>query len=277
MVRMANHLMPKIQSLKTVSPINPMLPYLGGKRRLAKLICAKIDQIPHKSYIEPFCGMGGIFFRRSSRPKSEVINDLSGDVANFFRVTRKHPDALMAELRFQTSCRNEFQRQKLLPVAALTDIERAARFFFLQRCAFGGKVTHRSFGVTRDGRPGRFSSTAANQYITALHKRLETTVVEQLPYEDILTRYDHASALFYLDPPYWGNENDYGKGLFTPTDFVNLAKILSQIKGHFILSLNDRQEVREIFSNFLIDNVTTTYSVARNNPMCAGELIISNT
>jgi DNA adenine methylase len=58
-----------------VIPVNPVAPYLGGKRNLAKVICPKIDAIPHTTYVEPFVGMGGIFFKRSMLPRAEVIND----------------------------------------------------------------------------------------------------------------------------------------------------------------------------------------------------------
>lgn len=68
----------------------PPAPYLGGKRNLAKRLCSIIEQIPHRSYIEPFVGMGGVFLRRPQPAPVEVINDLSGDVANLFRVVRRH-------------------------------------------------------------------------------------------------------------------------------------------------------------------------------------------
>lgn len=259
-----------------VHPINPALPYLGGKRLLAKRICAEIDKIPHRSYIEPFCGMGGVFFRRASRPKSEVINDLSRDVPNFFRIARKHPDALISELRFQITCRDDFERQKLMPAEVLTDIERAARFFFLQKCTFGGKVTNRSFGISRDGQPGRFSSFKAAEYIKALHERLERVVIEALPYQDILKRYDHPTALFYLDPPYWGNEADYGKGLFGKEDFKRMATMLGDLKGRFILSINDTPQVRKTFAEFKFHEVQTTYTIGKNRSQKVGELIITN-
>jgi alpha-D-xyloside xylohydrolase len=64
-----------------VRPVNPPAPYLGGKRNLARRIVALLRDIPHRTYVEPFVGMGGIFLRRDRRPAAEVINDLSGDVA----------------------------------------------------------------------------------------------------------------------------------------------------------------------------------------------------
>ena len=72
---------------KTAIPqTRPVAPYLGGKRNLAKRICAIIDADQHSTYAEPFVGMGGIFLRRAARPKAEFINDAGRDVYNLFRI-----------------------------------------------------------------------------------------------------------------------------------------------------------------------------------------------
>ncbi|MFN6951664.1 MAG: DNA adenine methylase, partial [Albidovulum sp.] len=58
-----------------VEPILPVAPWVGGKRNLARRIAALIDVDRHETYAEPFAGMGGVFLRRTRRPKAEVIND----------------------------------------------------------------------------------------------------------------------------------------------------------------------------------------------------------
>jgi DNA adenine methylase len=70
--------------LNPIQPAQPIAPWLGGKRNLAKRICYIIDATPCSTYAEPFVGMGGIFLRRGQRPKAEVINDYGRDVANLF-------------------------------------------------------------------------------------------------------------------------------------------------------------------------------------------------
>ena len=86
-----------------VRPVSPAAPYLGGKRNLAKRICARLRDIPHRTYVEPFVGMGGIFLRRDRRPPAEVINDLSGDVATLFRVLQEHYPYFIDMLRWRVS------------------------------------------------------------------------------------------------------------------------------------------------------------------------------
>ncbi|MFN7130422.1 MAG: DNA adenine methylase, partial [Brevundimonas sp.] len=125
-------------------PISPVAGYVGGKRQLAKRLIARIEETPHDLYAEAFVGMGGVFFRRQSRPKVEVINDLSKDVATFFRILQRHYQAFTDMLKWQVASRAEFERLVTVEPDALTDLERAARFLYLQKLAFGGKVSGRS-------------------------------------------------------------------------------------------------------------------------------------
>lgn len=143
---------------KPVQPVLPVAPWLGGKRNLARRITALIDADQHSTYCEPFVGMGGIFLRRGRRPRAEVINDRGQDVANLFRILQRHYVAFLDMLRFQLTVRAEFNRLVATDPSTLTDLERAARFLYLQRTAFGGKVSGRNFGVSKD-RPGRFNLT----------------------------------------------------------------------------------------------------------------------
>lgn len=133
-----------------ITPILPIAPWLGGKRNLAKRITALIDADTHLTYAEPFVGMGGIFLRRSRRPRAEVINDLGRDVANLFRILQRHYPQFLEVLRFQLTTRAEFNRLVDINSDTLTDLERAARFLYLQRTAFGGKVSGRNFGVSKE-------------------------------------------------------------------------------------------------------------------------------
>lgn len=88
--------------------------------------------------------------------------------------------------------------------------------------------------------------------------------------------YDTPHALFFIDPPYFGNEADYGEGMFNREDFIRLKDILGGLKGRFIMSLNDKPEVRDIFADFDIEAVTLSYTISRGAATKAKEVIISN-
>lgn len=247
-------------SLKPVTSVLPVAPWIGGKRNLSKRLCAMIAEIPHTTYAEPFVGMGGIFLRRTSCPSAEVINDAGRDVANLFRILQRHYPLFLQMLRFQLTTRFEFDRLTDTDPSTLTDLERAARFLYLQKTAFGANPSGHNFGVS-PGRSGRFNLTTLEPMLEDLHSRLAGVVIECLDFEVFIRRYDTPGTLFYLDPPYWGSENYYGKGLFSRQDFQRLADLLRAIKGGFILSINDVPEIREIFAWARIEEVSTTYTI----------------
>lgn len=101
-------------------------------------------------------------------------------------------------------------------------------------------------------------------------------VLECLSYDEFIRRYDRAGTLFYLDPPYFGCENDYGQEMFSRADFQKLAEQLGALKGSFLLSINDVPEIREAFKDFDMVETELNYSVAKANGKRAKELIISN-
>lgn len=262
--------------LTPVKPIQPAAPWLGGKRNLAKRITAILDGIPHQTYAEPFVGMGGIFLRRSMRPRCEVINDYGRDVSNLFRILQRHYPQFFEVLRFQLTTRVEFNRLVDTDPSTLTDLERAARFLYLQRTAFGGKVSGRNFGVARE-RPGRFNLTTLEPMLEDLHSRLAGVVIECLDYADFIRRYDGPSTLFYLDPPYWGCEKDYGKDMFSRDDFDKMAAQLGIMQGRFLVSINDVPDIRETFGSFTLTPVVTSYTVGKNERgNSRAELLVSN-
>jgi len=261
--------------LQIIEPVKPVAPYIGGKIKLASRICHLIEQIPHDTYAEPFVGMGGVFFRRAKKPKCEIINDRSGKIANLFRILQRHYLPFVDMLKFQIYSRAEFDRLKTIDPSTLTDLERAARFLYLQRAAFGGKVKTRTFGVSTKY-SARFDMARLQPMLEDVHQRLSSVIIENLDWLDFINRYDRPDTLFYLDPPYWGSENDYGKGVFNREQFAIMAESLARIKGNFILSINDVPQIRELFSRFHIMEASVTYSIKRDNSKPAKELIISN-
>lgn len=259
---------------RCVVPVHPPAPYIGGKKQLAARLAALIERVPHQSYAEPFVGMGGIFLRRRLVPKAEIINDVSADVATLFRILQRHYVPFMDMLRYQLTSRSEFDRLLRVDASTLTDLERAARFLYLQRLAFGGKVVGRNFGVS-PGLPGRFDVTKLAPLLSDIAERLAGVIIENLPFEAFIERYDGPGVLFYLDPPYHGCEEDYGRGVFERATFRRLAQRLAGLKGAFVMSINDTAEIRDTFSAFAIEEVKLTYTITEGAATEARELIIT--
>jgi len=251
-----------MKPLEHVQPVSPAAPYLGGKRILAPLIVQRIAEVPHTTYVEPFVGMGGIFLRRDRRPEVEVINDRNGEVANLFRILQRHYAAFMDHLKFQLTSRREFERLSRIAPATLTDLERAARFLYLQRIGYGGKIVGQSFGVS-DERPSRFDISQVGPMLEEIYERLAGVVIENLDWQELIARYDRPQTLFYLDPPYWDSEDDYGAGMFDRSQFVKIAEVVQSLQGKAIVSLNDVPAVRECFAGMRWETAEPSYSIGQ--------------
>jgi len=157
----------------------------------------------------------------------------------------------------------------------LIDVQRVARFYYLLRSGYGAKLTGQTYNVNTTRGPN-INLLRIEEELSAAHMRLSTAYIENMPYERLIKRFDKTHTFFYIDPPYYGYENDYGKGVFEKEDFPRLNTLLRAIKGKFIVSLNDTKETRDLFKGFKIEKATTTYSVAANKKKKANELLIMN-
>lgn len=249
------------------------LKWIGGKSKLTDNIVGLIPD--HAHYGEVFCGAGWLFFKKQPS-RFESLNDINSDLICFYRCVQNHLEETCRQFKWLLTSRETFEDfKKQRDVRGLTDIQRAVRFYYCQRMAFGGRVVGQTFGVSPNQAPG-INLVRIEEELSAVHLRLARVVIENLSWTDYLDRYDRADTFFYLDPPYWGTEDYYGKDLFPRDDFTRLADQLGQLKGKFILSLNDCGGVRNTFAPFRIQSVKTTYSCARESVNTAGEVLIMN-
>lgn len=123
----------------------------------------------------------------------------------------------------------------------------------------------------------RFDVTKLQPMLEAVHERLASVTLERKPWSDFIRLYDREGTLFYLDPPYYGCERDYGDGMFSREEFDAMAGQLRSIKGRFILSINDKPQIREIFAGFNFREEDVRYTIAKSKSLGVfGELIITN-
>jgi DNA adenine methylase len=246
------------------------LSYIGGKNRLAPKIISLLPE--HTTYVEPFAGGAQVLFHK---PPSdvEVLNDLDFDIVNFFRVCQWHYQELVRYLRYCLVSRRLHELHAKTNPETLTDIQRAGRFFYLQKNSFGGLILKQKFhyGVLQGS---NYNLERIPEILEHAHQRLQRVQIESQPYEQVLERYDRSTTCFYLDPPYWGLR--LYKFNFTEADFKVLAHRLGNLKGKFILSLNDRPEVREVFCQFQMQTVELAYTAKRDSRARHKELFITN-
>jgi len=250
----------------------PLIKWAGGKRKLAKYILPLFPE--HKTYIEPFCGGAALFFARQNPCKFEVINDINGDLINLYRVVQNHKDEFLKQFEWLPASRELFEQWQARPIEHLTDIQRAARFYYLQNLTFGGKVCKtRCFAAnTTDYHGLRVERLKA--LLPAAHQRLAKTTIERLPWKECIERYDRPYSFFYLDPPYW-RLTGYGVPFKWP-EYEALADCMRHIKGKALLSINDHSDIRALFADFEMQTVRTIYRNGGSNSKAANELIITN-
>jgi len=250
--------------------MNGPLSYIGGKRAIAKQIIALFPE--HTAYVEAFAGGAQVLFRKEPS-KVEVLNDLDGEIVNFYRVCQQHYEELIRYFRFIVVSRAWHGLLKATDPKTLTDIQRAARYLYLLKCSYAGLVRNLnySWNVTQ---PPSFNLDRLPESIEAAHKRLARVQIESLPYEVILQRYDRPATLFYLDPPYYGRKL-YNHN-FEPEDFAALAGHLKTLRGKFVLSLNDVPQVRALFGDFSIREIDLHYTAQKIAGRRYKEVIIAN-
>jgi len=245
-------------------------PYIGGKRAIAPRIIALFPE--HTTYVEAFAGGAQVFFRKPPS-KVEVLNDLNSEITNFFRVCQAHWEELVRYLRFTLVSRTWFELLKSTDPATLTDVQRAARHFYLLKNSYAGLIQRKNF-ASNVCQPRSYDATRIPAIIEEVHARLARVQIECLPYEKVLAKYDRPKTLFYLDPPYYARKL-YRYNL-THEEFVAMAALLVRLRGKFVLSLNDVPAVREIFRDFKTREIALPYTSQKQAGRRYREVLITN-
>lgn len=248
--------------------MNSLICWVGGKKLLRNQI---IKEFPEKfdKYVEVFGGAGWVLFAKDRYAKEEIYNDIDGSLVNLFRCVKYHPDEMQKELEYCLYSREVFHNSlEEIELKGLTDIQRAARFFLLIKLSFGAKCE--AFNKRA------IDLKAKMEDIKEISERLRRVTIENLSYEKLIASYDSAATLFYLDPPYFCSRKSYVYD-FEKEDHDRLKYVLEKIKGKFVLSYNDCEEIRELYKDYSIvtierqSNLTTGTSKALYK-----ELIIKN-
>lgn len=249
--------------------MNPPINRLGGKSRLRKQI---IELIPeHTCYVEPFFGAGWVFFGKEPS-KVEVINDVDRELINLFRVLKYHAPEVERLMEYEFSGRDIFEEYRDESIEYLTDTHRAVRFMYLFTQSFAGKGGTYGYGVTSKPNPKIFYQ----EWLGEIKDRLKNTYVENRSFEKIIPVYDRENTFFFCDPPYidtTGYGNEFGE-----KEHEQLRNLLKDIKGKFLVTINDCEKSRELYKDFKIKETEVSYSVCKDENARGKykELIICN-
>ena len=189
----------------------------------------------------------------------EVYNDFNGLLTNLYQCVRDKPDELKKELRYMLNSRRDFLhiKETLHFENSLTNVQKAAYFYALVRYSYGSGAD--------DFASQPHSIWNDFPLIDAASARLQKVIVENKDFEKLITQYDRDESFFYCDPPYYKTENYYMGGGFGREDHKRLADVLCSIKGKFLLSYNDCEEIRELYNRpgILVEGITRLSNLAQ--------------
>ena len=251
--------------------MDSFISWIGGKKLLRKAICERFPQSGVEKYVEVFGGAAWVLFHKEKHAQMEVYNDINSNLVNLFKCVKFHPNAITEELENVLYSRETYYFfRDMYKNPNLTDIQRAAMFFYVIKASFGCKVT--TFGA----KPREITKT---DHLDAIKDRLKAVVIENKSFEALIKQYDRPHTLFYCDPPYFGTERyyDHGDAPFDKDMHQKLADILKAIKGRVIISYNDDEFIRGLYEGFIIEEISRTNNLSpKTGKEGYKELIIRN-
>ncbi|OHD13324.1 MAG: hypothetical protein A2086_11640 [Spirochaetes bacterium GWD1_27_9] len=252
----------------------PPMPYIGGKTKLSKQIIAHfpeqniaLKKRKNQYFVVPFFGAGGLFVENERWANCEVINDRNDDIANLFIVIQNHPEEFCKTLEKMPNSETIFNRYLNTDKMFLTDIQKAVKTYYLHCHSFSANTKFYS--------PKPRSRENAIENIMKVSKRLETVSIMNQDFAEIIKRFDRENVFLYLDPPYYEKEYLYQEK-FSKKRHEELRDLLKTFKGQFCLSYNNVPEIKELYKEFKIIKLETTYSCFQKTQQETTELLIKN-
>jgi DNA adenine methylase len=218
--------------------------WYGGKFSHLDWLLPLLPEVHH--YCEPFAGSAAVLLNRPPA-MVETYNDIDGEVVNFFRVLRDHKKKLVEAIGLTPFSREELYTAVCTNGDAITQVERARRFFVRARQTRTGLAQTSSVGrwancknTSRSGMSGVVSRWLGSvDALPAIAERLLRVQIENRPAEDVIALYDSPETLFYCDPPYVhetrGDSKAYGFEL-DDGEHSSLAAVLRKCKGKVAVS-----------------------------------------
>jgi len=256
-----------------------VIPWYGGKFELSKKLVPMLPS--HERYFEVFAGGLSMFFRKN-KCTWNVVNDLDNDVVNLYISVVEEFEAFKEFVYWYPRSRalfleikDEIKQGKEIE---MPDPRRAARYFYVIRTAFN-KNPYGSFSKS----PKKDWGTKLIEELKYSRSYFDGVTIENLDFRELLKRYPPRDVdLWYMDPPYVvaGERGDYYVHDFTDEDHKGILEVCDEIDaagGKFMVSYDDRNRIRELFSNYNVGEVTTKYAgnLSKRNTVIK-ELVITN-
>lgn len=219
--------------------------YYGGKQSMLKYILPMIP--PHTAYVEPFFGGGAVFFAKEP-VHSEIINDMNGNVVNFYEQLKSNYNNLKRLIDATPYSRDVYRRALTIYDCPFmfAPVERAWAFWVGTIQGFSNKIgSWRSTSVGNNGKESRLLFNKKSAFNKELSERLKHIQIENKDACELIRNMDSEETFFYVDPPYVdSNQGHYGG--YTQEHFDRLLEMLAGIKGKFLLSSYPNERLLEM-------------------------------
>ena len=224
---------PPLEGLDYINVKTPIT-YYGGKQRMVGLILSLIPE--HKLYCEPFVGGAAVFFAKE-KSEMEVINDLNGEVVNFYQVCKTNFSKLEKLIQATPHSRKiHRETMEILKNPNNQSKTKRAWAFWVQTNMSYSSVIFGGYAYERKGNGTlRKFVNKKLSFTNDIANRLDMVSIECNDALQVIKSRDTNDSFFYLDPPYFNSDMGHYKG-YTQKDFINLLDLLSGINGQFLLS-----------------------------------------
>ncbi len=218
--------------------------WYGGKFSHLDWLLPLLPKTEH--FCEPFAGSAAVLINREPSPV-ETYNNKDADIVNFFCVLREQKEQLIEAIGLTPFSREEFEKAISEPIAELSNLERARRFYIRARQVRTGLAQRASSGrwahcrlTSRAGMAGAVSRWLGSvEALPEIAQRLLRVQIEHDTAINVINRYDSEKTLFYCDPPYPHNsrgDNNAYRYEMTDDEHRELAEVLHAVKGKVALS-----------------------------------------
>ena len=221
-----------------------LFPYLGEKTKFSHFITSNIPT-DISIYVEPFGGAFGVFFSLDFNKYSNVdfiYNDVNYLNYNLFNQLQGNKDFI--DLVKSTNVDEDLYKFSLKGIITTKDDTLLAlQWLIVLTCSNPYEIGQASWKGNREFDIFKMKHRAYKPKIDRI------TNIYNTDYKDIINKYDSPETLFYVDPPYKGKEKYYINHEFGTNSHLELAEMLNNIQGRFLLSYYDFDGLRELYTN----------------------------
>jgi DNA adenine methylase len=225
--------------------LNSPFRYAGGKFYARDLILPLIPK--HEFYCEPLCGGASIFFAKV-KVKSNWLNDKDEELVNCLIHIRDKPLELINFLAGKKPSKeaHSYYKNEFKPK---NDLERAGRWYFLNRISYSGIMTMQNCFW---GYGDKYSMQPKNwgRHITRCSGKLQNVKITCQDFEPVIDSVPNGTFLF-VDPPYFNRDQDkFYTHTFSVEDHKRLSEVLKRNSDRveFLLTYDNYEEIRKMYS-----------------------------